>query len=391
MTTSPVVPDLHILNKMFDQTKTKVFMSDYAAFLGPLMCMTEFQWTDDTATSDTDGTTIRWNPVDFIGCTPTGRVASLMHELAHIYRMHMVRIGNRDKKVWNIACDIAINRDLVEMGYDVGGWHIPGIGTYPDIPYVMEEDIYDYLMKSVAGGSSCQQLKQQGGGGDCCGGMKTNLTQQQQQQIINTVVQSAHTATITGNPGAVPGNVREIINKFLEPQIPWQKELYQFMTDALNPDTYSWRRPRRRYPDMYLPSLIKSEGRLVHIACFQDVSGSVTAGESQIFNSELKYIWETLKPEKLTIIQFDTKIQKIDVMEDGQLWADIEIHGRGGTNVECIRQYLLAEKPTAALIFSDMEFAPMRSDPKVPMLWVAIGAPGAAVPYGKVIHFPRKT
>jgi predicted metal-dependent peptidase len=369
--------DYEMLNRELDRTKSKVFLGSNAAFLGPLMCSLEFVWTTAIDTAATDGTKIEWNPHDFLGCTPEGRVSSLLHELAHVYRLHPVRRGDRCPDIWNLACDIVINRDLIKLGYGIDGWHKAGIGPHPEIPFELEEDIYDYLKKP---GAPPMPSPSQCG----CSGMP-QVGPAGQQAMINAVVQAAHAATISGQAGQIPGNVTEVIKNFLAPKVPWESLVHQWMTELLDED-YTWARPNRRYRPMYLPSRFTDEGRLCHLICYQDVSGSISSKDSLRFNSELKFIWDTYKPEKLTIVQFDRIIQKIDLLEEGDSFTEIEIIGRGGTSLVCVRDHIMQEKPTAAIIFSDLQVTPMEPGPECPVLWVAVSNKAAQVKFGKLIH-----
>jgi predicted metal-dependent peptidase len=88
----------------------------------------------------------------------------------------------------------------------------------------------------------------------------------------------------------------------------------------------------------------------------------------------------------MTIVQFDTQIQKEVVFNDGDPFDEIEIVGRGGTCLVCVRDYILEHKPTAAIVFSDMYVDPMEPHDVCPMLWVAIANKEAKVKFGKMVH-----
>jgi len=66
---------------------------------------------------------------------------------------------------------------------------------------------------------------------------------------------------------------------------------------------------------------------------------------------------------------------------------EVEIVGRGGTSLVCVRNHIEEIKPTAAIIFSDLlveEMEPLTIP--IPVLWVAVGNPSATVPFGEIIH-----
>lgn len=378
--------DMKLLERQLDQAKSELFLGPNAGFLGPLMCSLAYQWQPGLGTAATDGVTIFWDPADFVGCTHAGRVSTLAHELGHVYRMHAARKGLKCNDIWNVACDICINRDLLENKYKLE-WASPGIGPHPEIPFEMEEQIYDHLINPGGAGQAPGNMPGGTPGnipGSCCSGIITP-TQAQQQQNVNNVVQAMHSAIINNAAGDIPGNVKEIIKQFLKPVVPWESALQKFMTELVEED-YSWAKPNRRFQDMYLPSRTVDETGLAHLVCYQDVSGSVSTQDSIRFNSELKYIWDTFRPEKLTIVLFDTIIQEIFELEDGQQFDEIEITGRGGTDLRQVRQHILETDPTAVIIFSDLFVTPMEPGPKCPVLWIAIGNTDAKVKFGDIIY-----
>ena len=374
--------DLHALSKQLDITKSKVFLGEKnAAFLGSLMCSMNFVWSRDLPTAATNAITFWWNPDWFISLDPEVRKTVLMHELWHVARLHMVRLDNRNPRYWNYACDIRINNDLEREGSSFYGvedcWKDK---SFDDNGIAAEEDIYD-LITNQCDAATVGSWGDPDGDGDMI-----PLTNQEKQQAINTVVQAVHQAKLAGQAGNLPGSIEATLNKFLEPVIAWQTILMQFFTDLLNED-YSWKRPNRRYNDMYLPSRFTDDGRLEHLIYYLDVSGSVTDAQALRFNSEVKYIQEVLKPQRLTLVQFDTCIQDVKEFKEEDPFDEIKIIGRGGTSFEPVREHMLENLPTAAIIFSDMWCEPMQPlDEEIPIIWVAIDNRTATVPFGKLIH-----
>jgi predicted metal-dependent peptidase len=369
--------DFHTMGRDLDRAKSAVFIGSDAAFFGPLMCSLDFVWAHGSGleTSATDGKTLWWDPLDFMRLCVLGRKATIMHELWHVARLHAVRRGSRCPDVWNIACDIWINRNLLRQGYTLTPPELWVIR--PEFDHLeVEEDIYDALQAPGGGGAS--------GPGQCAHG-KVQATPQVKQQLMNAVVKAVQSAKMNGQPGAIPGNTEKLIKQFLKSVIPWTTHLQNFFTDLLDED-YTWRRPSRRYVDMYLPARFTDEGRLEHICFYEDVSGSITPKDSLRFNSELKYVWETFQPAKLTIIQFDTIIQKIDVLENSDPFDEIRIVGGGGTSLVEVRKHMMDTRPNAAIVFSDLQVNPMLPGPDIPILWVAIANHDATVPFGKLIH-----
>lgn len=281
-------------------------------------------------------------------------------------------------------CDIRINNDLEREGSSFMGIENCWKDQDYDQPAIAaEEDIYDDLMKNAIQPPPAGSFGQ--GGGDGNGDM-VPMSAGSKQAAINNVVKAIQQAKASGQAGKIPGGIEEMVNKFLEPIIPWETVLMQFFTDLLHED-YTWKRPNRRFHDMYLPSRFTDDGRLEHLVYFLDVSGSVTSEQALRFNSEVKFIQETLKPQRLTLVQFDTRITDVKEFREEDPFDEIKIIGRGGTSFVPVRKFIEEQQPTAAVVFSDMYCEPMQPlDRDIPIIWVAIGNRGATVPFGKLIH-----
>lgn len=366
--------DYNDLNRKLDRIKSQVFLGRGAAFWAPLMCSLEFYWSEEVDTAATDGIRFWWNPAFFLKSSDKLNRFVLMHELRHVGGLHMLRQGTREGLPWTWACDIRINNDLVKDGYSFDGfpaWFKPELDLPIELP---EEDLYDWVMIN----------KYNIGNNPWGNGDFQDISEEEKQKIINNVVKSVTNAKMEGKPGDIPGNTETMLDHFLAPIVPWEVHLREWMGDLQQHD-FSWSRPNRRYTDMYLPSSFEDDGRLEHLIYFQDVSGSISNQEILRFNSELKFVWEEFKPKKMTIAQFDTKIQKVDEFNEGDEFAQIEIIGRGGTHLECVRLFINEHKPTAAIIFSDMYVGAMQPlEPPIPILWVS-STGHHEVPFGKLI------
>ena len=372
--------DEQTLTRELDRTKARVFLSKNAAFLGPLMCGIEFQWSTEIPTADTDGVIYRWNPDFFMGLPLETRETVLLHELWHPGRLHMLRQGNRDPEIFNQACDIVINNTLEDEGHSFVGVE----GCWKDQQYagMCEEEIYDLLMQAGGKPPPTGSLGQPDEGGD----MQEPANPEAQQAAIANVMKAIQQANIAGKAGQVPGATKEVLTKFLTPIVPWESLLLKFCTDLLE-ESYTWARPNRRHHDIYLPSRFTDDGRLAHLCYYVDTSGSISKADIIRFNSELKFIKETLQPQKLTVVQFDTCIQNIRVFLEDDEFSEIEVHGRGGTSLVQVREHMEREMPTAAIVFSDLccqRMAPLTVD--IPVIWITANNSKATVDFGEMVH-----
>jgi predicted metal-dependent peptidase len=317
-----------------------------------------------------------WSPDYFLKLLPGPRKTEVKHELWHVARLHGPRRGNRCPKLWNIACDIINDIGLLDEGCDFTG--IDGVLSWPNLNALQyrgqcEEQVYDHLHTN--GFPTPMDYKPDLLEGD----------PNQQATIVNIVVRAMQQAKMQG-AGSMPGDLEQIITKFLTPIVPWEILFHRFMQNLVQ-SGYTWRKPNRRHTKIYLPSVGLEEGALTHLAYIEDTSGSISDEDSLRFNSEVKYVKEEYKPEKMTLLQFDTIIQDERVYLEDDPFEQIVIKGRGGTDLEPVRQWIIANRPTAAVIFSDLCCAPMGPLPfDIPVIWVAIGNKSAEVPYGQLIH-----
>lgn len=369
------------LNREMDRTKSDLFSNRNAAFYGSLLCSLNFAWDTSIPTAATDGIGLWWNPKFFQKLTRRSRETVLMHEIRHPAYLHMIRRGEREPRLWNIACDHKINLELEEEGYSFEGiewaykdpkYRIPWIDAQGKSHKWVEEKIYDDLV---------QQNFQPPPDYYC--DMKPT-TQADRGRIINTIVRAIQQAKMAA--GNIPGDIEQIVNKFLTPIVPWEQLLHRFMQELVE-DGYTWSKPNRRFPDLYMPSRHVDEGKLSHLMYYEDTSGSISDDDNIRFLSEFKYVKEQFRPEQMTLVQFDCAIQQELVYGPDDPFDQIKIMGRGGTDLVPVREHMLKHRPTAAIIFSDLYCAPMEPLPfEIPVLWVCIRNREATVPFGRLIH-----
>ncbi len=369
------------LKRELDKTKTRTFMSKHAAFLGPLMCSLQFIWSEQLPTAATDGIRFWWNPRWFASLKPETRNTVLMHELWHVAWLHILRLGSRDAKIWNYAADIVINNMLEDEGYSFEGVE----NCWKDQQYagLPTEKVYDLLMKQCQYKPQTSGAWGQGGNSpDELHDIFANQTPEEREQVISNVVRAVQTAKLAGQPGSVPGEIEEIISTYLAPKVDWRVELQNFFKDLGGGD-FSWSYPNRRYVDDYLPSL-RSEGRLEKLNYYVDVSGSISNADVIRFNSEVKYIKDTFNPLMLKVILFDTRITKVYEFAEYDPFDQLVVVGRGGTDLAPVHAHIEEDRPTAAVIFTDLGCEPM-AEVLCPVIWVVINNTYTRPAFGRII------
>lgn len=351
-------------DRALDQVKAATFIGKNAAFLGCLLCGLNFSWSKEIPTAGvTTNNHFIWNPDFFDSLSFKERQFILLHELWHIALLHGVRCGDRDPKRWIAACDYRINANLINDGYT----DMPQGGLYNEDwagDEWSEETIYATLPENPSNAQSW-------------GGSDFQASGMEQISLVQTALNTAKMA------GDVPGNVEKTFHEFLKPKLNWKVILHRYLLDLIEPD-YSWTKPNRRFRDVYLPSLLPQEGRLISIAVFLDTSGSISEEETKRFISEVKFIQENLNPEKLMVVQFDTEIQDEKIYTSENRFTNLEVKGYGGTSFVPVRDYILKNKPTVSLIFTDLYARPMESVGKLKVFWITTSDFDAEI--GETIH-----
>lgn len=380
--------DYRWMEREFDRVKVEVFKQKNAAFLAYVMSSLKFEWCEPIRTAGTNGTNLLWNPYYFWFLKRSGRISILVHEIWHAALLHPLRRGNRDPEVWNEAADTYLDNMMDNEGYDLTNLFPQELGFSPYAKTFINHHYDGWSVEQIYDDYMSDPLKRlrKGGGDQVLDIMQAGQAQQQKNLAI--VVAAHHAAMLAKDAGKLPGELQSILKKFLKPKLPWHTLLRKFFNELASQD-YSWTRPSRRSQEVYLPSLRATNPSLSHVIEYFDVSGSVTDPEVIRFNSEVKHIWETYTPEKMTIVQFDIRIQDEWELKRGEQFNELKVTGRGGTSLACVRDHIIANRPTAVIIFSDLRCPKMERLPpglNIPIIWVAINNYSAQVDFGKLVH-----
>lgn len=355
-----------------DQTKTAVFLSGNAAFLGCILNHMDFSWDSTIESAQVEfhpggAMLFKWNPEWFDGLSYKQRQFVLLHELWHIALMHGPRIGGRDPEQWNIACDIRINNDLIQDPELKFNKYDAPEGSCFSIKYKetgwTEELIYRDLKGMTSDSKSPNASQSNSAPSPQSWGTKELPSNPEQVQIVESAVTMARMA------GKIPGSIEKLLSEFLKPKLPWKNILHNYLQDKLDSD-WSWNRPNRRFSDIYLPSLQPDEGRLISVAMFLDVSGSIEEEDIKRFTTEVQYVHSEFKPNKLSVLQFDVKIQDEQTYTPDSSLKKFKLKGGGGTSLKCVHQWITKHKPTLAIIFTDLCCNPMEIVKGTNIIWI---------------------
>lgn len=388
-----------------DRMKSSIFLHKGEGHLASILCTVNIIWVTDAATIYTNGLHIGINQ-DFLEAIPKeSRETILAAKLWNIAMLHLVRGVGKDTYLWSMACSYWVNNHLHHKGYS-----FQGLKPWLDHRYDNDsvEQIYEDLERRQAADTLDDLGNLWGYSDEEDNGDTVDLRHPQATDYIQgssypplepLLVQSMNAAVVQaaqyaaqqggGYGGAEP--MKDMINQFLQPKVRWEKEVLPWMLAQEGYD-YNMALPNRRIriPNTYLPSISKSgQGGLVHIAFFGDSSGSITMAQGVRINSEAHYIKKRFNPEKFTMINFDDSIQMEKTFTRRDAFEEIEFVGRGGTDLTCVRNWIIEHRPRAAVIFTDYgcePWVPLPKDCNTSLLWIIFNDPTADVPEGRVIH-----
>ncbi len=268
----------------------------------------------------------------------------MAHELLHVGLRHEARRQGRDPFLWNIACDYVINAWLVEMG--IGTMPTPSLMLDLTLGFEHEsaEALYDRIVKDLRLMRRLQKERTLRGIGksDLLGdrppswwtGMGCDLDTFYRRALTEGL--DLHLAQV--QRGFLPGDLVEEIKSILQPPIPWDVKLGQWLDNYFPPITArrTFARASRRQsstPDIPRAVYIKPP-ELVAARTFGvvlDTSGSMDKNTlARGLGAIASYALSREVPQ-VRVIQCDAGIHDMGYIEPESLLETVEVKGRGGT------------------------------------------------------------
>lgn len=327
-------------------------------------------------TAWTDGSHLGYNPKYIDGMDLPHAIGLVCHEVMHCVAGHPWRRGAREHTRWNVACDYAIDKPIVDSHFKV-----PDAMVNPAFDNKSAEWIYSRLPEGAGSGG--------GKGAIGCGEVRDAPVGQpgttSQAEFTNFVIQAANSAKAQGK---LPASLQHLVEEAEEPTVDWKSALRKFVQETAMGD-YTWKIPNRRFLGLglFLPSLRSEQMRPVAVAI--DTSGSISNDELRAFISEVQSIVDETQPESTHMIQCDAMVHPGGVREvlPGDLLGSVKIHGRGGTDFRPPFEYVEKEGlEIACLIYlTDMAGTFPEEEPSYPTIWVSTVA-GVEAPIGETLY-----
>lgn len=354
--------------------KARVSMLIKAPFFGSLATRLKFidatKWCPTLAT---DGKNFYYNR-DFVDALAqrNGELEyGIGHEVLHCVYDHMDKtmLGNRDRRLANIAQDYVINLDLTEANI---GKKIELVEICHDYKYRGKTwlEVYDELFDEAEkegrvqyvqsfdmhlDGDEGQGQGQPDGENDGTDG-PIQYTDEEKEQIRQDMQSATMQAAKAAGSGDLPSGVKRLLNDLLNPQLDW-RELLAMQIQSVVKSDYTWMTPSRKGMDagMYLPGMDRET--TIDIAISIDTSGSISEDMLRDFLSEVKGIMDQYTDYELKLWCFDTAVHNpVRITPDvSHELTEYDIQGGGGTDFDCNWEYMKEQgiTPKKFIMFTD--------------------------------------
>lgn len=390
-----------ILSPSEKMTKARVGLVFTSPFYASIALRLKSEEDPGIPTMCTNGVWIKYNP-DFVdSLTELELKTVLCHEVLHVTMLHMFRRESRDPWRWNVACDYAINYILAKSKE----YRLPDGALFNrDYDNMTAEAIYDKLPNKIQSGylaigdvadhpSLGDNDKQDGGGQGGTeedGGFGIGISGdaiQAEQDWKQVIAAAANSARMAGN---LPAGLERLIDKLLNPKLPWQEILQRFVSDNTRND-YIFKYPNKRYiyAGLYLPTL--QTPTLGTVGVLVDTSGSINDEQLTEFASELRSALSIYPGSDAEVVYVDATVAGHERLTAEDLKIDkMNAKGGGGTDFCPGFEYLEKESidPICIIYFTDgyCNSFPCQA-PDCPVLWIInSGLEEFNPPFGEVIN-----
>lgn len=365
------------LNKLQQEVLDKIIVARVGLllrhpFFGNMATRLGIQECDEWCpTAATDGRNLYYNTEFFSKLSAREIEFVIAHEILHCVFDHIGRTEQRDRQIYNIACDYIVNNTLVR---DNIGEQPKDIPIFQDFKYEgwSSEKVYDEIYKKY----DEKQLKKLGqlldehlewGDNDGQGQGKNDKNKEEGQkkkptfskeelrkirdEIKDSILQSAQAA----GAGNLPKEVERIVQSMTNPKMNWREILQTQIQSTIKSD-YSFMRPSRKgwHSGVVLPG--SQFEQTIDIAVAIDASGSISEKQLTEFLSEIKSIMDQYKDYRIKVWTFDTEVYNEQDYgpNDGDI-SQYQITGGGGTDFMCNWDYMKKNDivPKRLIMFTD--------------------------------------
>lgn len=328
----------------------------------------------------------------------------VLHENMHKTRRHLLHyqwMYDLDADLANQACDHAINLSIINENADkfvtMPMRDGKPLGLCDPRFTGMDEAqifhiLYDEKKKNGGNGNSTGQPSGSMDEHDWAGAK--DLSAEEQQQLVKDVDDALRQGILNASKQGHNTNPLGIAD-LLQVEVDYRDILREFLTETCKGgDDATWRVLSRKYlaADILRPSRIDETMQDVVFAI--DASGSTfTQGQLTKFLSEVVGMLDAVMVKRVHVLYWDTKITQVEVYGEEytpitELASATRPTGGGGTDVNCVTQYMKDHSITAqaVVVLTDGELGAGWGTWNTPVLWAVLNNKKARPTTGRTVH-----
>ncbi|GAB4200023.1 MAG: VWA-like domain-containing protein [Coleofasciculaceae cyanobacterium] len=362
-------------------------------FFATLALFTRVRATQALPTAATDGQDIFINE-EFVRSLTSPQIDGLLlHEVLHAALLHIVRRGQREPELWNIAADIVVNGMIIKQS----GFDLPQGGIKDSkLELLSVEEIYEILLKNTIIYSLHQldllnqppaDASEEGQGNQYDSDSLSKAKQAALETHWRNAMQQAMVVARSSNSQeSIPAAMQRELSALSQAQLNWRSYLWRYLVRTPTDFTGFDRRFIGR--KLYLEAL---EGESVQVFVAVDTSGSVGEQEMQLFLSEVRGILSAYPHLNCQLYYVDA-----DAYGPYSLGNDSEIPqpvGGGGTSFVPFFEKVKAANTDwhsdgVCVYLTDGYGTFPQLPPALPVLWVVTpgGLDLAQFPFGEAVR-----
>jgi len=248
------------------------------------------------------------------------------HTILHIVLKHPKRRERRDAYLWNLASNIAVNNLMTELK-NVG--ELPE-DEFPDERYteLSVEEIYAALDEERQGG----EIKES----------DRDLIEAEPKEIEGKILIQALAASKGKN--TLPVRLVREIESMSETELPIEDILEDYLVMSLLDRDYSYKKPNKRFKDIYLPSTVYTNDAIKLIIAV-DSSSSIDLESYKKFLGIIRRLTQNFLQFTILIVPFNERVDPDTVIEIDSFAgfdpASLLIDkSEGGTSFLAVLEYL---------------------------------------------------
>ena len=384
-----------------------------ASFFGNLATRLKLVNADEwCSTAATDGRNFYYNSRFIKMLRPKELEFLFGHEVLHVVYDHFGRRNERDPQLWNVANDFAVNGDLVKHAI---GEKITTVPCLYDSKYdgLSSEEIYDDLYENaekipldkyidrlidehIDGESESGAADGSGAEAGTGEGKRPKpMTAEERQKLRDEIKEAVLSAAQASGAGNLPAGVKRIVQELTEPKMNW-RELLRMQLESTIKSDFTWMRSSRRgwHVDAVLPGMKNDE--MIDIVVAIDASGSIGETMLKDFLSEIQGIMESFPAYKIHVFTFDTEVYNPATYDSDNLdsMCDYEVDGGGGTDFDCVFDYLKKEliEPKRLVVFTDGYPCGSWGDENyADTVWILHSTKTIVPPWGQYAYYEENT